>query len=142
MKQMTKEVTAFKCIWCGEIFKDEINADQCAFEHARTKLANTLLRKNHTLWTIKYYCGFNWNLSKEQEKITQDNCFKFPHWQCCEKPAYKIIEIEEGGFLRMWGIGNWSGGYGNVIPIDKLPKPYPKEELYIYKKIIYEETID
>lgn len=81
MKQMTKEVTAFKCIWCGEIFKDEMDADQCAFEHARTKLANTLLRKNYSLWAIKYYCGFNWNLSKEQEKITQDNCFKFPHWQ-------------------------------------------------------------
>ncbi len=138
----SKKVEAYQCGWCGTIYKDEADADQCVFEHARIKLANTLLHKNYPLRLIKHICGFDWDLSEEKGKVTKDNCFKFSHWQCCELPAYQIVSIEEGGFLRMWGKGSWSSGYGNVIPIGKLPKPYPKESLYVYGKKESDKTCD
>ncbi len=133
MNDMVGEVKSYKCIWCDQIYKREFDAAECAFKHARTRLANVLLDQGATLDSIKYWCGFHWNLSEQQKNITKDNCFIISHWECCEKPAYRIVEIEDGGRLRLWGIGGWSGGYGGVISLDNLPEPHPKEDFYSYK---------
>lgn len=130
---MTEEVMSYKCNWCNKIYKRQFDADECAFNHARINLANTLLNEGTTLASIEYWCGFHWNLTEEQKNITKDSCFIISHWQCCEKPAYKIVAIEGRGCLRIWGIGGWSGGYGNTISLDRLPKPHSKEEFYSYK---------
>jgi hypothetical protein len=129
---MVEEVMSYKCKWCSQLHNNEVNAARCAFDHAKY-LANTMLDQGYTLESIEYTCGFHWNLTEEQKKITKDNCFIISHWQCCEKPAYRIIEIERGGYLRLWGVGSWSGGYGSVISLNKLPEPHPKEEFYKYK---------
>ena len=128
---MTGEVTCYKCNWCGKLHTYEVDADRCAFNHARKNYATSLLNDGHTLKTIKYLCGFNWNLTKEQEEITKDNCFIISHWQCCNKPAYKIVSINENGTLKLWGMGSWTGYYGETVDVNSLPKPYPKEELFI-----------
>ncbi len=132
MNEMVEEVMSYKCNWCGSIHKREFDAANCAYRHARTNLANVLLNQGETLASIKYWCGFHWNLSEKQKNITKDNCFVIPHWQCCNKPAYTIVAIEDGGFLNARGKGSWSGYYGNVISLDKLPEPHPKEKLYVY----------
>ena len=126
-----EEVKAFSCIRCNKIYKGERDAYECEFKHAQEEYANCLLREGHNLEHINWCCGFNWNLTEEQKKITHDNCFIISHWQCCEKPAYRITGIDRGGFVRVWGCGSWNGYYGNTIQVSNLPKPHPKEELFI-----------
>jgi hypothetical protein len=130
-KNMTEEVVSYKCNWCGKLHKRESDADGCAFEHAKENYANSLLREGKSLLSINFFCGFDWKLTEEQKGITQDNCFIISHWQCCDKPAYKIVGITANGMLELCGKGSWSGYYGNAIRIDELPEPHPKEELYI-----------
>ncbi len=131
MKPQVEEVMVYKCNWCGELHNNEVFADKCVFNHAKIKLANTMLNKGYTLQSISWQCGFNWELSDQEKGVTKDNCFVIAFWQCCEKPAYQIIKIEYGGFLRLSGVGG-RNGYSDVISIDRLPKPHPKEDLYIY----------
>ena len=129
-----KEITAYKCKVCGTTHDDESDAYKCEFKHAQTALANSLFRKGYPLSVINYYCGYGWNLSKEREEITQDSCFVISHWQCCDKPAYKITRIEDNGWVMVMGCGSWSGYYGHEVRVDELPKPHPKEELFIDKR--------
>lgn len=131
VEDQVEKVESYKCKWCEKLHRDEFYASECAFKHAQKRLANIMLEMGYTLWSINYRCGFNWNLKDNQKDITKDNCFTFSHWQCCSKPAYQIVSIEEGGYLRLWGKGGWTGGYGNIIGLDKLPEPYPKEKLFI-----------
>ena len=133
MKPQVEGAPSYKCNWCDSIYKRKFDASLCAFEHARANLANTLLQDGTSLGNIQYWCGFNWNLTEEQKNITKDNCFIVSHWQCCEKPAYRIVSIDGKGYLHLWGKGGWTSGYGNWISIDRLPRPHSKEELYICK---------
>lgn len=126
-----EQIEAFKCKVCGEIYNRKEDAYRCEFIHARSAYANCLLKEGYGLGTIEYRCGFNWNLNDEQKKITKDNCFVISHWQCCDKPAYRITGIEENGFVDVWGCGSWSGYYGHPMEIRNLPKPHPAEELFI-----------
>jgi hypothetical protein len=128
---LTEEVLSYKCNWCNELYKMKRDADICALKHAKYNLANTLLKDGYPLSSIEYWCNFGWNLKDSQKDITKDNCFIMSHWQCCNKPAYRIVSIQDGGYLRLFGIGSWSGGYGNTISIDKLPIPHSKEELFV-----------
>ena len=130
-KNMTEEVTSYRCNWCGKLHKRESDADKCAFDHARGNYATSLLREDRSLSSINYFCGFGWKLTKEQEDITQDNCFVVSHWQCCDSPAYRIVSISSNGTLELRGKGSWSGYYGNSVSIDRLPEPHPKEDLFV-----------
>jgi len=127
-----EEIIAYKCKECRTTYDDEADAYKCEFKHAQTALANCLWHKGYGLATINYCCKFDWTLSKEQENITQDSCFIISYWQCCEKPAYKIVRIEDNGWLMVRGCGSWTGYYGHALQIHNLPKPHPKEELFIY----------
>ena len=131
---MIKEIEAYECEVCGEIYKREADAARCFYDHAKERYANVLLDEKRGLRSINYLCGFDWTLTPEREQITKDNCFVISHWQCCDKPAYRIVEINSHGKVRLWGIGGWMGGYGNWMDIDKLPQPHEKEELYVYEK--------
>lgn len=126
-------IEAYKCKVCGDIYGKEQDAFSCEFKHAQLDYANSLLKQGFDLGHIKYCCGFRWNLTPEQEKITTDNCFIVSHWQCCDKPAYRIVSIADYGRVKLWGKGGWMGYYGNEIEPSKLPKAYPKEDLFIYK---------
>lgn len=131
-----EEVKAYKCGICNHTYDSEISALECEFKHARYNYANALLNDGRNLRSIEYLCGFSWNLTDEQKEVTKDNCFVISHWQCCEKPAYQIRRIEEGGSVYVSGKGSWSGYYGNEVNISEyyMKKPYPKEELFIDKR--------
>lgn len=125
-----KETIMYKCDKCGQSFDNERGALECEFNHAKERLANQLLEDGFGLSYINYICGFNWKLSKEIENVNKDSCFIISHWQCCDKPAYRIKKISYQGNLYLFGVGSWSGGYGNWQNINDLKKPHPKEELY------------
>ena len=131
-----EEIKAYKCGVCKHTYDREQEVLECEFKHARYNYANILLNKGYTLSSINYLCGFNWQLIKEQEDITKDNCFVISHWQGCNKPAYQIRRIEENGYVYVRGKGGWSGYYGSDIKVDQyyLKKPYPKEDLYVCDK--------
>ena len=126
-----EEINAYKCKGCRITYDGKVDAYKCEFKHAQTALANSLWEEGHCLRTVNYYCGYGWTLSKEREEITKDNCFIISHWQCCDKPAYRITRIEDNGWLNVWGCGSWSGYYGNQMQVEDLKNPYPKEDLFI-----------
>jgi hypothetical protein len=126
-----EEIQAFKCKVCGEMFDGAVKAYECEFKHAQEDYANCLLKEGYDLDYINRWCGLNWNLKEEQKRITKDNCFIIRHWQCCDKPAYRIMGIERNGYLNVRGCGSWSGYYGNLMSVSDLPEPHPKEELYV-----------
>ena len=125
-----KETIMYKCDKCGQSFDNKRGALQCEFNHAKEGLANQCLEDGFDLDFINWICGFNWKLTEEMKKVNKDNCFIISHWQCCDKPAYRIKKISYQGNLYLFGIGSWSGGYGNWRSIRALKEPHPKEELY------------
>lgn len=129
---MTEQITSYKCNWCGKLHKSEINAGECAFEHAKINYANSLLDGGRSLETIRYLCGFHWNLTDEQKEITKDNCFVMSHWQYSDKPAYKIVQIDSKGKFKLLGKGGWDGYYGEWVRVEKLPKAHDPSEIFIY----------
>ncbi len=128
-----EEVTMYKCKSCGETFSVPEYAYRCEFEHSRTAYANALLENGYSLGYINLMCGLGWKLRDDLKDVTKDNCFIISHWQCCQKPAYQIRRINETGYIRVTGKGGWAGYYGNDMSVDKLPKPHPKEDLFIYQ---------
>lgn len=126
-----EELTAYKCKVCEELYTKKSKCLECEFKHAKEALANALLEEGRTLDTIEYYCNFGWKLKEEHKGVTKDNCFIISHWQCCEKPAYQIKWIDHKGNLTLQGKGSWSGYYGSEIAYDRLPKPYPREDLFV-----------
>ena len=131
MNKMTSKLESYKCNWCGKTYEIEVDSHQCVFNHAKENFANSLLDAGKSLDLIKFYCGFNWDLTEEQAKINKDNCFTLPSWQCCKYPAYQIKEINNDGKLKLWGKGGGSGYYEKWIEIENLPEPHPKEDLFI-----------
>jgi len=127
-KELVSEVLSYKCNWCAELYDRETSACQCAFDHAKEKLAISLLDAGYTLDHINHCCGFRWQLKDEQKNITKEDCFKISWWQCCEKPAYRIVSINAYGSLKLWGKGSWSGYYGNYISLSELPISHNKNK--------------
>ena len=87
-----------------------------------------------TLGEIQKECEF-WNTVPEHlMNVNKDSCFIIRHWQCCNKPAYRIMGIHFDGAVEVYGKGSWTGGYGNVVDLtsSNLKDPRPKEELYVY----------
>lgn len=130
-KELVSEVLSYKCNCCAELYDRESSACQCALDHAKENLAIALLNEGYPLDHINYRCGFRWPLKDEQKTITKDDCFKINWWQCCEKPAYRIVSINSSGMLKLWGKGGWNGYYGGYISLSELPIPHSKDELFI-----------
>lgn len=128
-----EEITAYKCSGCQKLFDSELEAAQCEFKHKQADLANAMLRSGCSLDSINYLCGFNWDLREDLKCVTKGNCFAFSHWQCSNEPAYTIVGINYGGRLNVRGKGGWAGYYGKEMLPNELPKPYPEEELFVYK---------
>lgn len=128
-----EEINAYKCVECGEKHEEYVSAVQCEYRHVKERLANALLKDGFTLNSINYQCGFNWNLTDKQEKVTKDNCFTISYLQCCKKPAYKITYIDSYGNITVCGKGSWSGYYSSIVELNKLRDPRPLSELYLYE---------
>lgn len=102
---------------------------------SKTIRANEMLHEGRALKEINRKCEIWHELPEYLEEVTEDNCFVVSHWQCCEKPAYQIQEIDIDGNLLLSGIGSWYGAYGGYLPINDyhLKRPYGKDKLYVYR---------
>jgi hypothetical protein len=50
------------------------------------------------------------------QRMRSANRLSIEHWQCIEKPGYKLIQIEYDGRLWVHGdAGCWSGAYGSKV---------------------------
>lgn len=131
--EMTSEAISYNCHWCGSLFSRKLDADECAYRHAKENYANTLLESGMELNYINRQCGFNWELTEEQNRVTKRNCFVVSWWQCSNEPAYQIVAINHMGYLKLWGKGGWTGYYGDYVPLKALHSPLPESKLFVYK---------
>lgn len=128
-----KKIIKYECEYCGESFYSEEICLEHEDRHARTNKANQMLNKGRTLKEIQDACDIWHNLPEYLYDVTKDNCFKIPHWQRCEKPAYRIVHIDINEQVNVGGCGSQKGYYDNYLQINSgnLRDPRPKEELYI-----------
>ena len=128
-----EKVIKYMCYECGELFDIPEKALAHEIRHERIERANVMLRHGYTLKQINDECEIWGSVPKHLENVNTDNCFKISYWQCCDKPAYRIIHIFFDGRVNVRGCGSWSGYYGNQLRLDSrdLKNPRPKEELFI-----------
>ncbi len=54
-------------------------------------------------------------------KTTKETGFVVRHWQCSDKPGYKVRQIDNYGRMHLFGdAGCWSGPYGNWVDLRDL----------------------
>jgi hypothetical protein len=145
LKATTKEVVRFKCPICGDLEEDgEWHIDEHLLNHAIDARIARLWKQGQTLKEINdLYSIFNSvypdcpdsydSFLECHHNITKDNCFKITYLQCCDHPAYQIVNINHDGQITVWGIGGWSGGYRSKEKLGGLRDPRPKNELYVYR---------
>jgi len=131
-----KKILAYKCYICGKLFDNERIAKSHNKYHAKKRLSNYLLSKGVTLDKINNKCCFHWQLTEIQKTITKDNCFEISYLQCCNKPAYRIVNISGTGEIEVWGIGSWSGGYASYVRLGCLENPRPLNELFKDNRVL------
>lgn len=128
-----EKVIKYKCLECGDLFNTEEECLEHEDRHKRVYKANEMLKAGCTLQEIQDTCHIWYSVPEHLREVNKDNCFKIPHWQCCEKPAYQIRSICTNGRISVWGCGSWSGYYGADLELtnNNLRNVYPKEELFV-----------
>lgn len=128
-----EKVTRYKCDYCGKLFSSEELCLEHEESHRRSEKANEMLDAGKTLEEINNECHLWSEVPEYLKNVTKDNCFVISYWQCCDKPAYRIVSITHKGRLRLHGCGSWLGGYGDELGINdnNLKNPRPKEELFV-----------
>ena len=130
----------YKCDYCGELFSSEEWCLEHENTHKRSEKANEMLDEGKTLEGINNECHLWPEVPKHLKNVTKDNCFVISYWQCCDKPAYRIVSITHKGRLELCGCGSWNGYYGGELSIldNNLKNPRPKKELFVdprYKEL-------
>lgn len=139
---MPKRVEMWECDLCGEAFQSEEDCLMHEKQEIAVGEANKMLKNGSTLKEINDKLNLWHSIPKHLEDVTKDHCFTISHWQCCDKPAYRITFIAfTGGVygaakLNLWGCGSWSGYYGEQLDVTShlLSNPFPPEELFIDKR--------
>lgn len=131
-----KQVTKYQCEYCGELFNTEDNCLEHEDKHNRIIKANQMLKTGFSLGKIQNECNIWRSIPEHLKKVNTENCFVVSYWQCCDKPAYRIVEINMDGSVQLWGRGSWSGYYGDRVELTSscLRNPRPKEELFVDKR--------
>lgn len=128
-----QKVVRYQCDDCGELFYTEKECVEHEEKHKKIEHANQMLKKGCTLKEIQEECQIWYKLPTYLENVTQDVGFVISHWQCCKKPAYRILAITLEGHLIVRGCGSWSGYFGNEVPVtsDILKEPKFGESVYV-----------
>lgn len=134
-----EKVVKYKCKYCGDLFDTEERCIEHEDRHERINKANKMLEDGCTLKEIQDECNIWYSIPKHLENVNAENCFIIRHWQCCNKPAYRIKYIYMDGKVKVWGCGSWDGYYGDALNLNsrELTKPHRKEELFIDKRYNY-----
>jgi hypothetical protein len=141
---MPKKIEMWKCELCGETFYRE---EEC-LKHEKVEKsvieANQMLADGATLKEINDKYQLWRKLPEHLEPVTKDHCFVVSHWQCCDKPAYRIQYLSMFGScslypnvrLHLCGRGSWSGDYGGDVEVTyyALKEPHKPEELFVDKR--------
>lgn len=135
-----EKVTRYKCDYCGKLFSSEEWCLEHEESHKKSEKANEMLDAGKTLEEINNECHLWLEVPEYLKNVTKDNCFAISYWQCCDKPAYRIVSITNKGRLRLFGCGSWSGYHGDLVGIhdNNLKNPRQKEELFVdlrYKEL-------
>ena len=90
-------------------------------------------RYNSKISQINKECNIWRWVPEHLENVKKDHCFVISYWQCCDKPAYQIIDVDINGRLYLSGCGSWNGYYGGWVPIDgsNLRYVHDPEELFV-----------
>jgi hypothetical protein len=136
-----KQVIKYQCEYCGGLFDTEMVCVDHEDRHKRVDLANQMLDNGSTLAEIQDECCIWYRMPEHLMNVTKDNCFVVSYWQCCDKPAYRIVCINMDRSVKLWGCGSRDGYYGSNVRLDSscLNNPRPKEELFVDKR--YSESI-
>lgn len=128
-----EKVIRYKCSDCGDLFYAEEECLEHEDRHKRINAANEMLKTGCTLQEIQDMCHIWHSIPEHLKDVNKDNCFKIPHWQCCEKPAYQIHGVFMDGRISVGGCGSWSGWYGSSLSLDdsNLRCVFSKEELFV-----------
>jgi hypothetical protein len=131
-----KEVIRYQCEYCGDLFSTKEFCLEHEDKHDRIIKANQMLKSGFSLGRIQRECNIWRSVPEHLQKVNTENCFVISYWQCCDKPAYRIVEIDMSGKVRLWGCGSWSGYYGRLVGLNDfhLNNPHPKEELFVDKR--------
>lgn len=130
-----KKVIKYRCDYCGDLFDSEEYCLEHEDRHKRIEKANQMLKNGHTLKQIQDECQIWYDLPNYLASVNQDNCFIVRYLQGCSKPAYRIIDIDMDGRVKLWGCGSWSGYHGRFVELNSpcFKKPHPKEDLFVVK---------
>lgn len=128
-----EKITVFKCEYCGKLLNTPEECLKHEQRHRYIEGANEMLESGSTLEQINQRYNIWHTVPEHLKEATTNHCFKISYWQCCEKPAYRIIGIRFDGRLTVRGCGSWNGYYGNDLQIESsdLREMHPPEELYI-----------
>lgn len=133
-----EKVIKYKCSECSDLFNTKEECLEHEDRHKRIDQANKMLKAGCTLQEIQDMCHIWYSIPEHLKEVNKDNCFKMPHWQCCEKPAYQIHYICMDGRVDVSGCGSWAGWYGNYLSLNdnNLRCVFPKEELFIDSRYV------
>ena len=128
-----KKIIQYKCDYCGKCFDSDKLCLQHEEMHKSVIKARRLLEKDYTLSQINKECSIWHGIPEYLKNVTKNHCFVISYWQCCDKPAYQIIDIDITGRLYILGCGSWTGYYGEWLPIysNNLRHAHNPEELYV-----------
>ena len=101
-----EKVIRYMCDYCGELFGSEELCLEHEESHRKSEKANEMLSDGKTLEEINNECHFWSEVPDYLKNVTKDNCFVIRHWQCCDKPAYRIVSITHQRRLRLSGCGS------------------------------------
>jgi hypothetical protein len=114
----------------GKQFRDEAQCLEYEQQCEDARAANDMLENGATLMAALTRANqtrpwWDSGLTLEDKvilmKTTKATGFVVRHWQCSEKPGYKVWQIDTYGRLYLFGdSGSWSGTYGNWVSLQDL----------------------
>lgn len=121
-----KQVTMYEAN-DGKLFRDEMGALQWDIRLDKMAHANKLLEAGSNLYEVltvmDLYSQGTLNDKREVlEQLTKNTELVISHWQCSEKPGYRVcyIDSDTGKFFVHGDAGSWSGAYGAPVGLDDL----------------------
>ena len=114
----------------GKQFRDEAQCLEYEQQCDDARAANDMLENGATLMAALTRANqtrpwWDGGLTLEDKvilmKTTKDTGFAVRHWQCSDKPGYKVRQIDSAGRMHLFGdAGAWSGCYGNWVGLQDL----------------------
>lgn len=114
----------------GEQFRSEAQCLEHEQQCEDARAANDMLENGATLMAALTRANqtrpwWDSGLTLEDKaflmKATKDTGFVVHHWQCSDKPGYKVCQIDNYGRMHLFGdAGSWNGSYGNWVSLKDL----------------------